>query len=148
MASDESTPTGTDDATRTSGLPPATPGPGGAAAGVPAGDAPSGAVEAGAVPQDGVDETSESPGGPQYGEQSARVVPGQPPGAAVPPVPAPGAPGMSAPAVQAAQAARPEDDLHAQEKDAGSDATTSSPGAWTGLAVPGKPDGEVDTRSR
>jgi hypothetical protein len=47
-------------------------------------------------------------------------------------------------AVQAAQGPSPDDGVHAGEKDEGSDA---SPGAWTAAAAPGKPDGEVDTRS-
>jgi hypothetical protein len=38
--------------------------------------------------------------------------------------------------------------VHAGDKAEGSDASISSPGAWTAAAVPGKPDGEVDTRSR
>jgi hypothetical protein len=152
MASDESTTASTQQHAaehgRPAGQPPATPGPGAASAGIPSGGAPSGAVSPGTVPEDGHDETATSPGGPQYGEQSARVVPGQPPGAAVPPVPAPGAVGVTAPAVQASQAASPADGIHAQDKEPDSDASTSSPGSWTSLAVPGKPDGEVDTRAR
>lgn len=72
-----------------------------------------------------------------------RVVPGQPPAAPVPPVPAPG---DTAPGVRAAQGASPEDGVHRGEKDDESDASVSSPGAWTAIAAPGKPDGEVDTR--
>ena len=140
---------GNPDPDRTAGQAPATPGPGVASAGIPAGAEPSGAVSAGSVPEDAVDSTTDAPGGPQGGEQSARVVPGQPPGPAVPPVPAPGAgPGVTAPAVMAAQAASPEDGIHQQDKDPGSESTTTSSGAWTALAVPGKPDGEVDTRAR
>lgn len=151
MASDESTPASTQqhaDDGRAAGQPPATPGPGAASAGIPSGGSPSAATGAGTVPEDGRDESAGSPEGPQYGEQSARVVPGQEPGPAVPPVPAPGAVGVTAPAVQASQAASPEDGIHAQDKEPDSDASTSSPGSWTSLAVPGKPDGEVDTRSR
>ncbi len=140
---------GNADPDRTAGQRAATPGPGEASAGIPAGAAPSGAVAAGSVPEDAVDATTQAPGGPQSGEQTARVVPGQPPGPAVAPVPAPGAgPGVSAPAVSTAQAASPDDGIHQQDKEPGSDATTSSSGAWTALAVPGKPDGEVDTRAR
>ena len=62
-------------------------------------------------------------------------------------VPSPGHPDSSAgPGVRAAQGASPEDGVHAGEKSEGSDASVSSPGAWTALAAPGKPDGEVDTR--
>lgn len=57
---------------------------------------------------------------PAADEQAPRVVPGQP----------------------------SEDGIDAQDKGPDSDATTTSPGAWTVLAVPGKPDGEVDTRPR
>jgi hypothetical protein len=155
MASDESTPASTEqhppgsaEKGRTAGQPPATPGPGAASAGIPSGGAPSGATNPGTVPEDASDETAPSPGGPQYGEQSSRVLPGQPPGPVVPPVPAPGAVGVTAPAVQTSQAASPEDGIHRAEKEADSDASISSPGSWTSLAVPGKPDGEVDTRSR
>ena len=64
-------------------------------------------------------------------------------------VPAPGSPDSSAGAgVRVAQGASPEDGIDAGDKASGSDASVSSPGAWTALAVPGKPDGEVDTRSR
>lgn len=78
---------------------------------------------------------------------SAHPTPGQP-GAQAPPVPAPGmAPGTTTPGVQTAQGASPQDGIHADDKAAGSDASTTSPGAWTALAPPGKPDGEVDTRS-
>jgi hypothetical protein len=87
--------------------------------------------------------------GPQVSDDGAHAVPGQPPGTPVQPVPAPGAaPGVSAPAVHASQGPAPEDGVHAAEKTPGSDASISSPGAWSSLAVPGKPDGEVDTRSR
>ena len=80
--------------------------------------------------------------------EGAGAVPGQPPGVAAPPVPTPGAaPGTTVPAVQAAQGASPDDGISAGDKDAGSDASVSSPGAWTATAPPGKPDGEVDTRS-
>jgi hypothetical protein len=86
--------------------------------------------------------------GPEAGGDSARAVPGQPPGAGVSPVPAPGdVPGAALPGVQAAQGPSPEDGVHAGDKDEDSDAAVSSPGAWTAIATPGKPDGEVDTRS-
>lgn len=66
---------------------------------------------------------------------------------AVAPVPAPGHDDSSAgPGVRTAQGASPEDGIHAGDKDEGSDSSVSSPGAWTALAAPGKPDGEVDTR--
>lgn len=79
--------------------------------------------------------------------EGAGAVPGQQPGVAASPVPSPGeAPGASLPGVQAAQGASPDDGVHAGEKAEGSDASVSSPGAWTATAVPGKPDGEVDTR--
>ena len=127
----------------------ATGGPGQASAGVPAGAAPSGAVEPGTTPEDQRDDTAPTAGGPQSGEQDVRVTPGQGPGPSVPPVPAPGAaPGVSAPAVMTAQAASPRDGVHAGEKKEGSDASVSSPGQWSSLAAPGKPDGEVDTRAR
>lgn len=73
--------------------------------------------------------------------------PAQDPPAPVAPVPAPGHADSSAgPGVRTAQAASPEDGIHAGEKSPDSDASVSSPGAWTALAAPGKPDGEVDTR--
>ena len=60
---------------------------------------------------------------------------------------APGADDSSAgPGVRAAQGPSPEDGIHAGEKAEGSDAGVTSPGAWTAIAAPGKPDGEVDTR--
>ena len=63
-------------------------------------------------------------------------------------VPAPGHAGSSAGAgVRTAQGASPEDGIDAGDKAPDSDATVTSPGAWTALAAPGKPDGEVDTRS-
>jgi hypothetical protein len=75
------------------------------------------------------------------------VTPAQDPAAPVAPVPAPGHPDSSAgPGVRAAQGASPEDGVHAGDKEEGSDASVSSPGAWTAVAAPGKPDGEVDTR--
>ena len=79
------------------------------------------------------------------------VTPGQDPGQAGSPgvqaVPAPGHSGSSAgPGVRVAQGASPEDGIHAGDKAEGSDASVSSPGAWTAIAAPGKPDGEVDTR--
>ena len=131
------------DGTGTSAQAPATGGPGTAAAGVPAGGAPSGATEPGTVPEDARDEQV-----PGTGESGPAAVPGQVPGAASP-VPAPGAaPGTTTPGVQATQGASPADGIHAGDKAEDSDASVTSPGAWTALAVPGKPDGEVDTRSR
>lgn len=63
-------------------------------------------------------------------------------------VPSPGHADSSAgPGVRAAQGASPEDGIAAADKSEGSDASVTSPGAWTALAAPGKPDGEVDTRS-
>ena len=74
--------------------------------------------------------------------------PGQAGASGVQAVPAPGSPDSSAgPGVRAAQGASPEDGIHAGDKAPGSDASISSPGAWTALARPGSPDGEVDTRS-
>ena len=76
------------------------------------------------------------------------VQPAQDPAAPVAPVPAPGHADSSAgPGVRTAQGASPEDGVHAGEKAEGSDSSVSSPGAWTALAAPGKPDGEVDTRA-
>ena len=90
--------------------------------------------------------------GPEAGGEGARAVPGTPPGPAASPVPSPGTvpgavPGASAPGVQVSQAASPDDGIAAGEKAPGSDAAVTSPGAWTATAVPGKPDGEVDTRA-
>ena len=136
MASDESA----DETTQA----PATDGPGVASAGIPAGAAPSGAVS----PGSSGDEPAAAPAAPSD-EQAPRAVPGQGTGPVVPPVPTPGAGiGVSTPGVQVGQAASPEDGIDAQDKAPDSDATTTSPGAWTALAVPGKPDGEVDTRAR
>ena len=76
------------------------------------------------------------------------VSPAQDAAAPVAPVPAPGHEDSSAgPGVRTAQGASPEDGVHAGDKSEGSDASVSSPGAWTALAAPGKPDGEVDTRA-
>ena len=79
-----------------------------------------------------------------------RAVPGQLPGDKTgSPVPAPGAgDGVTSPGVRAAQGPSPDDGVHAGDKAEGSDASVTSPGAWTAAAAPGKPDGEVDTRSR
>ena len=78
------------------------------------------------------------------------VQPAQDPEAAVAPVPVP-APGhadsSAGPGVRTAQGASPDDGIHAGDKSEGSDSSVTSPGAWTALAAPGKPDGEVDTRS-
>lgn len=69
------------------------------------------------------------------------VQPAQDPGAPVAPVPAPGHVDSSAgPGVRTAQAA------DRDEVEDGGDVAADSPGAWTALAAPGKPDGEVDTR--
>jgi hypothetical protein len=65
----------------------------------------------------------------------------------VQPVPAPGDKDSSAgPGVRTAQGASPEDGIHHADKAPGSDASVTSSGAWTALAAPGSPDGEVDTR--
>ena len=75
------------------------------------------------------------------------VTPAQDTDAPVAPVPAPGHEDSSAgTGVRTAQAASPEDGIHGADQGEGSDASISSPGAWTALAAPGKPDGEVDTR--
>jgi hypothetical protein len=88
-------------------------------------------------------------GGAQGDDGLQRAVPGQLPGQGAPPVPAPGSPpGVTSPGVRAAQGASPEDGVHAGDKAEDSDAAVTSPGAWTAVAAPGKPDGEVDTRSR
>ena len=63
-------------------------------------------------------------------------------------VPAPGHRDSSAgPGVRTAQGASPEDGIHQGDKAPGSDASVTSPGAWTAIAAPGHPDGEVDTRA-
>jgi hypothetical protein len=130
--------------------PAAGPGPGTAAAGVPSGAAPSGATDAGQVPEDARDDLVPAGGGPQGDGSLERAVPGRPPGSGTAsPVPAPGtAPGVTSPGVRAAQGPSAADGIHEGDKDADSDATVTSPGAWTAAAAPGKPDGEVDTRSR
>ena len=65
----------------------------------------------------------------------------------VQPVPAPGHRDSSAaPGVRTAQGASPEDGIVQDDKSPGSDASVTSPGAWTAIAAPGAPDGEVDTR--
>jgi hypothetical protein len=74
--------------------------------------------------------------------------PGQAGAAGVQAVPAPGHADSSAgPGVRAAQGASPQDGIHHGDKAPGSDASVTSSGAWTALAKPGSPDGEVDTRS-
>ena len=138
------------DGGHTPGGSPATGGTGVAAAGTPNGRSPSGATSAGS----GTDDT----GAPEHppvqadatsGAPVARHVPGQLPGAAVPPVPSPGdVPGASLPNVAVGEAPSPETGIHAGEKSEGSDATTASPGSFVALAPPGHPDGEVDTRTR
>ena len=66
----------------------------------------------------------------------------------VQPVPAPGHSDSSAgPGVRTAQGASPQDGIVQDDKEPGSDASVTSPGAWTALAAPGAPDGEVDTRA-
>jgi hypothetical protein len=77
------------------------------------------------------------------------AVPGRAPEGAGSPVPATGGtPGSSTPGVLAAQGPSPDDGISAGDQAEGSDASVTSPGAWTAAAVPGKPDGEVDTRRR
>jgi hypothetical protein len=100
------------------------------------------------VPEDRESTTVEQAGsdGSANPVSSARG-PGQAGHDAVLPVPTPGHPDSSAgPGVRAAQGASPEDGISAADKSEGSDASVSSPGSWTALAAPGKPDGEVDTR--
>ena len=73
--------------------------------------------------------------------------PGQAGSAGVQAVPSPGSSNSSAgPGVRTAQGASPKDGIHAGDKAPGSDASVTSPGAWTARAAPGAPDGEVDTR--
>lgn len=99
-------------------------------------------------PKDTLEEVAPA-GGSGSDDGRERAVPGQAPGQEGSPVPSPGAaPGVSSPGVRVAQGASPEDGVHAGEKSEGSDASISSPGSWTAAAAPGKPDGEVDTRSR
>lgn len=87
------------------------------------------------------------PPGSTGGEPVARQVPGQPPGAAVPPVPVPGdVPGATVPNVSVGQAASPKDGIRAGNKSEGSDSSVVSPAAYVTLNPPGSPDGEVDTR--
>lgn len=63
-------------------------------------------------------------------------------------VPAPGHADSSAgPGVRTAQGAGPQDGVPAGETAPESDSSVSSPGAWTAVAAPGKPDGENDTRA-
>lgn len=98
------------------------------------------------MPQDRKDTNVSAGDGPADGEAPAPVDAGSAP--AVQPVPAPGHADSSAgPGVRKAQGASPEDGIHAGDKAPDSDASVSSPGAWTALAAPGAPDGEVDTRS-
>ena len=115
----------------------------GTSAGTPNGLSPSGATSSGTTASD-----EGRAGGPPE-QPPARQVPGQLPGTAVSPVPSPGdVPGASVPAVSVGEGPSPQDGIHAGDKAEDSDASVSSPGAWTATAVPGKPDGEVDTRSR
>ena len=96
------------------------------------------------MPEDSAKTTPENSGGQ---DEANPVGPAQDAAAPVAPVPAPGHEDSSAgPGVRTAQGASPEDGIHAGDKAEGSDASVSSPGAWTALAAPGKPDGEVDTR--
>lgn len=82
--------------------------------------------------------------GRQQDAPAERAVPGQLPGdAAPPPVPTPGA---GSPGVRVAQGPSPDTGINAGEKGEDSDASVTSPGAWTAAAAPGKPDGEVNTR--
>lgn len=74
--------------------------------------------------------------------------PGQDPTDRVAAVPAPGSADSSAGSgVRTAQGASPEESTSAGDEAEGSDAESTSAGAWTAIAAPGKPDGEVDTRS-
>lgn len=114
----------------------------GTGAGIPGGRSPSGAVSPGTTPADAEPATA-------HDEQGDTATPGQAPGTGQTPVPSPGdVPGAAVPAVQAAEAASPEDGIVQGEKSPGSDAAVASPGSFTALAVPGHPDGEVDTRAR
>jgi len=97
-------------------------------------------------------EQAGSDGGDPGGGSANPVTPGQavgqPGSQGVQPVPTPGAPGSSAgPGVRTAQAASPEDGIAQGDKAPDSDSSITSSGAWTALAAPGAPDGEVDTRS-
>lgn len=125
---------------------PATGGTGSAAAGTPSGRSPSGFTSAGNEPVDSAaPERPEVAADATSGAPVARQVPGQPPGPAVSPVPAPGdVPGASVPHVAVGEAPNPA----GGEKTPGSDATAASPGSYVALAPPGHPDGEVDTRTR
>jgi hypothetical protein len=93
------------------------------------------------------DRATTTPDSPDSDPGANPVAPAQDPAAPVAAVPAPGHEDSSAgPGVRTAQGASPEDGVHAGDKSEGSDASVSSPGAWTALAAPGTPDGEVDTR--
>lgn len=132
------------------GAPPATGGPGSAAAGVPGGQSPSGATAAGETAADEQQPEPETVAADATsGAPTARAVPGQLPGPTVPPVPVPGTPpGMTYPAVLAAEAPSPADGIEHGVKEEGSDASTASPGSYVALAPLGQPDGTNDTRAR
>lgn len=122
-----------------------------ASAGIPNGTSPSGAASPGSVPADNA--VSDAPAGSTVGdgpsEQRDRQVPGQPTGSAVSPVPSPGdVPGTEVPAVFATEGPRSQTGDDAGEQAADGTSTTSSPGSYVALTVPGHPDGEVDTRAR
>ncbi len=102
----------------------------------------------GASPEDGIHQGDKAPGSDAEANPvtSAQGV-GQAGSQGVQPVPAPGHSDSSAgPGVRTAQGASPEDGIHQGDKAPGSDASVTSAGAWTALAAPGHPDGEVDTR--
>ena len=101
------------------------------------------------MPEDADRTAADTPtSGARSGADANPVQPAQDPEAPVAAVPAPGHHDSSAgPGVRTAQGASPEDGIAAGDKEPGSDASVSSPGAWTALAAPGKPDGEVDTRA-
>ncbi len=120
--------------------------PGAASAGMPGGRAPSGATSSGVTPDDVADRPASDAVDDTAGPE--QHVAGQAAGSASP-VPSPGdVPGAGVPAVSVAQGASPEDGIHAGEKAPGSDASITSPAAAVALAVPGHPDGEVDTRTQ
>ena len=99
------------------------------------------------MPND-AENTTADPADSSGDPQTRPVQPGQDPEVPVAAVPAPGHADSSAgPGVRTAQGASPEDGVVAGEKGEDSDASVSSPGAWTAIAAPGKPDGEVDTRT-
>ena len=104
------------------------------------------------MPEDREHTTVEQAGSDAGGDGGANpVTPAQGVGQAgsqgVQPVPAPGHRDSSAGAgVRTAQGASPEDGITQEDEAPDSDASVTSPGAWTAIAAPGAPDGEVDTR--